>query len=1678
MPQLYDYEQFYTPMKATAKVKLDLSGIPLKTLASVEDEEGEITLNERVTNNVMEYVQSVVVAGVRTLVMGSSSNEVVHVHFGETDIYVAPGYLADALVASGVVKPNLTQYRRKPDTLVNGQTIKTSDDETYTVSITFEIYSKESPIPTTVPVSSVTINYIPRYLLMVHPETLQQSQDFGWMGNVQVYRSSLGVLGFDRVREHGRKWFTKTAPKDRRAVCSYDGLQKTLKYMSEFYNESGMGLEVAYYDDKFKQPVETDPPTRDEWKRDRKAARRKLKQYMREVAVKDLGYTVTDMRSKTKFSELSGKFDAWEPNVNKIYAEVADADVIAQGGTADYSKRLVSSLAGTEETGGTGTALIPNVCDAFKSFYYSTDELVSSFNDAMTEVIDEMKNRKGDDKNHYSVVTGFIKQMQQTSYKESDCYKYAIDFGELRRSMYTISRSGVDYTALGYNPRELTLRLRALSIRGANEYFTDYTNIKDDGGIRNRLVIAGPGCVFNQSGTAGLPGATTADIERYHANLLYAGISDPNEYILEKVTTTYNADQVKSYLISVYQEWLVNQSKQWNYGSSDGFTVNAIRMWDSEEAFNADSGVVYNFNAVKPLIAQYNGYKGGMISYISLTAASTTKYFLSWYNGYGYMTVECSSLAVSGADKTARYDVNSCAYFSTGVGVYTLAQFATEAAIMVKSMRDAMVAGTVATATSWYPVNDNWKLDGEFAAVEVEDGNFPIGNAVLSLGALYVGKTEYNAILAKYNDDFSIDDADVSMPYFRDAVMDAFANILAEWSDWLDWKKLALMGAGAAFGGAVLGPAALLEYSKLKEPYEDARDAYNRLKSVVERIRYYEYITGESAFANKSMIYGGESLLNYKMVPARFMIPVSMYKKVRKRYRRFGFTRHKMVKRSIGIRWAEIRIIDTNVYAEYPQLADDTYTVYKVNQPATITGNASDGFIVSVRSAIEGGKEVPVGAISDEAEVVVDLVDTAGYVTSYSATPEGDTVFHITDDEFDATQYAAGAVMLNVKVPLPPSQDDDTRHDVEIQYSMPNLPRPSEIRHKAFVDYGPFDQSKYSIVERSGNEYKGHMGADGHFIYDTDADGNLVPVVDRVDGWRIFYESSNRIADMRKGMGVFDAAASLLGILRSEFGEKRVELCETMRSMEDEATVCAGGPESEFLSWHNFGLGIKILIYQDDLRTPIAEDSDDFRKLIDVAEAFTQAAREAQVCPKPLNVVWCGRLVMGANIFCWEFLPIGVEHRDAPKFREALLERMDPVERLSYVNVDALGYVVDTPPTEKRPYVLRDSDVYAKAETARGQHYVDPAKVINYLPGQIHRDLPLINVIEFIKMIQLKLAANGTSLTDRANIYEWKAVNETSFRQLVMYFGMTGNLSGATSLICGDFVERYQNIVDMYYTTDIVEFVKNMLGSHYDSAKLLISGVGDGGAYISLADGKIHVFGEAVRSAYDQNCAGNVFGERQINPTKMVRGIERDGIFYTVDEARKQGFTVEYISDRPVIDGYEVAADGTVSVGGGDARTIHAMVASQIKENYEKLKSRFEDYGGSVMYDHYADGPNAKYPNMLENEFGIIAGQTLMGFDALRSMVDKNTVMNGGIGDGSGKLSDDSYGDLDGNGMPLESVYEKVVSNAQLSGVRKASLTKEHVQEIPRSNGLSVERIYSILTAGRKVMANDLMRRK
>ena len=34
-----------------------------------------------------------------------------------------------------------------------------------------------------------------------------------------------------------------------------------------------------------------------------------------------------------------------------------------------------------------------------------------------------------------------------------------------------------------------------------------------------------------------------------------------------------------------------------------------------------------------------------------------------------------------------------------------------------------------------------------------------------------------------------------------------------------------------------------------------------------------------------------------------------------------------------------------------------------------------------------------------------------------------------------------------------------------------------------------------------------------------------------------------------------------------------------------------------------------------------------------------------------INAVWCGQLVTGPDLFVWEFLPIGVGHKDVLKFK-------------------------------------------------------------------------------------------------------------------------------------------------------------------------------------------------------------------------------------------------------------------------------------------------------------------------------------------------------------------------------------------------------------------------------------------
>ena len=814
---------------------------------------------------------------------------------------------------------------------------------------------------------------------------------------------------------------------------------------------------------------------------------------------------------------------------------------------------------------------------------------------------------------------------------------------------------------------------------------------------------------------------------------------------------------------------------------------------------------------------------------------------------------------------------------------------------------------------------------------------------------------------------------------------------------------------------------------------ESVSESIEDLEETVDRIIWYQAFVNESAFTNRSMYLDRDAWLNRGgnddddyvalpftpwALPARFMVPVAMYRKVRKKYRRWGMTRHKTVKVYDGVRWAEVRFYDLNVYSEYPQVEETPGQVFTLEKPASVNG-----------TVVTFDEPLP-GEIYNAGTGELTFGDPSA--TTMQVVFDSDIVAHLADGA-DAPALAGEHEVVTVKVPPEKSRNDgDALTPVTVHVESPSLPYDEEIRKKEFVDYGPMSQDKYFDVYRFGSG--GFPG---------------IPDRDRVSGWKAFRPTSRKIEDMREGIGVYDKLAFLVSVLEHEFGKNRVDLINTWRSGEDQKGICTGGPESEMLSWHNYGLAAKILIYQDDCTTPIVDKSDDMKRLVKVARALTDIFWGGRV-GAPCNLVWCGRLKVNPSLFDWEFLPVGVEHKDAIVFREALLAQKDPVIECSYVDVDANGLVVPVRPEDSRPYVLESSSGYRNAVMVGGHKFMAPDRIANY---ETPSDIVLYDVVEFIDLINLKMAANGNTLGDRGNMYEWKTLNDSACTQLIRYFALTNNLKSAKALLAGDFVEKYQAVEDAYYSTSVVDYVKNMLGDRYETAYVTIDNSQDAG-FITLHDGKLHV---QVTDIVPDNVPTmmDMHGQQRVDENHIKRGVWRDGVFYETGEIEIP-FTV---TEEPVIEGY---VDGVPEYGG--ALALHQAVASELHAAFIEIRDMFEKYTGPVMYDRFRDGPNADKFEQLENEFGAIAAQDLVSFDELDAMLSMDEIGRKG----------DNGSDGDRHGGPND-IYEKVIDNAQIAGMRKAIRTTERMHITNRGNGLTPGQIYRAAMGGRAPDANDIM---
>ena len=798
----------------------------------------------------------------------------------------------------------------------------------------------------------------------------------------------------------------------------------------------------------------------------------------------------------------------------------------------------------------------------------------------------------------------------------------------------------------------------------------------------------------------------------------------------------------------------------------------------------------------------------------------------------------------------------------------------------------------------------------------------------------------------------------------------------------------------------VLGPV-----SALKAAYElnEISDDIEELKDTCNKLMWYQRVVEESPFTNLSTIDGLGVPTLTSSYPAHLMFPVKMYKRVRVKYRNIlGRTRHKMVKRSIGVRWAEVTFTDASVFTEYPVVEEEAGNI--VNLSAEYSIEYDNG----------------TNTIYLEDALPKEVVDAGHGVLNF----ENQTAQVTVEDEMTLSSTSVIAdnpgAIVSIKIPLAPTQPDGSREPVVILYKMPGLPYNSEIRRKAFAEYGSLSQASWFEAVRN-------TGVDP----------------DKKEGWKVFHRTSDKIADLREGIGIHDKVAMLLSILKHEFGDSRVQLVETYRSMADQEKICSGGPESAFLSWHNYGLAAKVLILKPDGKTPIEKDDDEVKRLWEIARAFTEGCLAGKF-GAPCNVVWCARLMVGPSLFDWEFLPIGVGHKDAPKFRDMLLAQMDPVYELGYVDVDGAGYVRKSPPEKEVPYVLSDSSALAEAKYYGGHRYMSPENIRDFPHVS---DIVLYDAREYVDLIKLKMNANGTGLPKSGNIYDWKALNQDSCDQLVRYYAMVGSIAASRALLAGDYVERYLPIDVQYASISPVEYVQGMLGNHYYDIRLCIAR--DGTAYyISLHDGILHV---KALDAYPNNppTRFDMHKQQRVDKEHILWGSWHDGVFYT-EEERPLDFVD---SEKPVIDGY---VDGVAE--SGEALLLHQVIATKIHRRFNEIKKLFDDFGGSLMYDHIEDGPNASMADMLENEFGLIKAQDLLDFDDLANVLF-----------GTGDVSGDERIRVDG------SIYEKVVNNAQLAGIRRASLTKEHlhIRDLPTPN--DGKTLYDIIMKGKGYMANDII---
>ena len=885
--------------------------------------------------------------------------------------------------------------------------------------------------------------------------------------------------------------------------------------------------------------------------------------------------------------------------------------------------------------------------------------------------------------------------------------------------------------------------------------------------------------------------------------------------------------------------------------------------------------------------------------------------------------------------------------------------------------------------------------------------------------------------------------------------------------------------------GALAGTATLF--------LDDSSELLKELEDTVNKIKRYESWTNESVFPASagegvskyffSNLTTGSPPLTFQNFEwdkrvARVLVPVDFgYKKSKRKRKVFGFSFTDYVYEDLGVRWVYVNLIDTSAFNAYRRSVVPNGEKLYGNSPI------SNWALTNAKQSLPTEGTITLTDPLDLTKLGLKIGDTQLVAHIDNAVPpdlNGDWQAEVIDETTlslimspgGSTAAFEGSLgdLLYIITPYETTQLDENKTPVRIDYNIPYLPDDDSIRDLSFQEYGTFDQSEFAVRTRSGGGTTPVLQPDGTV--------KNIPDDDIAAGWEIFHNTSKLVEDMREGVDIYNKVNFLLRILVQEFGASRVKLIETTRSLQHQNNLQLGGTSSNFLSWHNYGLAARIMITKGNSNERIEEDTEDFWKLFSVAESFTAGAINGDY-GEPCTVVWCARLVAGSDIFDWEFLPIGVGHKDAWKFRDAAYRQQDSYYANAFVNVDRFiegnESVEVLEPNQSAPdtgaYIHRNSKAYKNGIVINNEVYVDPNKIPRY---QIPSNLILKDLQEFLFLIQNRQDANGTDIGGRRTPDEWKSKNPRSFNQLVLYYGMIGNFSSARTLISGEYVRMFEQLVVSTSQLDPVSFVRAYLGeAEYQNVRITPELSADN-SFITLSDGKYTTPMLEVRSAVPEG-SGNTFGQAQIDFDDVEFGQYQDGVF--VPESDVDNIII-IKTDEPVLSGYVQDDEGNVTidaVDGGDAFILHSLIAAQIVESFDVVKQDWLNIDFKLMHDRITESPNARVIPVLENEFGTIMSQDLLTFDQLRDMYQRMNINSQKRYVDSGVLGIGV--DLEGQDDRNEdqSVFEKLVTNAQLSGIKKVKISNETLIEDEPILDIDVEKVVDEINRRNTPTVRDIL---